>query len=188
MSSNATAASRILALIACTLGLALATSTEARADPLLAPEGHCADENSTTASHAALRLSMRCLINYARERVGQDHLPYTATLDRSSDLKSFELRRRCGDDFSHRPCGTSFRSAFTRGGYPASAAIGENLAWCAGACGRPRRIMLSWLESPGHRDNLLRGKWEDQGVWVSRPSSWMGHDDALVWVSHFGRP
>jgi uncharacterized protein YkwD len=155
-------ATRILALIACTLSLALATSADAQADPLMAPQGHCADENSTTASHADLRLSMRCLINYAREQVGQDSLPYTATLDRSADLKSYGLRRRCGDDFSHRPCGTSFRSAFTSAGYPASAAIGENLAWCPGACGRPCRIMLSWLESPGHRENLLRERWEDQ--------------------------
>lgn len=172
----------LVAVLVCLLAPA-----PAGADGPLAPKGRCANAQSTTAPHAQLRLAMRCLVNHARAHEGLRALPYTARLDRSADIKSYRMRNRCGGgQFTHRPCETSFRSTFTKAGYPRSATIGENLAWGAGSRGRPRAMMRAWLASPGHRANLLDPRWRDQGVWVSRPSKWLGHDDALVWVSQFG--
>jgi len=41
---------------------------------------------------------------------------------------------------------------------------GENLAWGLSNDGTPRNIVQGWMRSPGHRANILNGRFRDLGV------------------------
>jgi uncharacterized protein YkwD len=45
--------------------------------------------------------------------------------------------------------------------------LGENLAWGTGSLGTPRGAVQAWLDSPGHRANLLRRGYRDVGIGVA---------------------
>jgi uncharacterized protein YkwD len=67
---------------------------------------------------------------------------------------------------------------------------GENLAWGAPDIGA-RRAVRWWLESPGHRANLLARGWRDVGVAAVRVDDPAGYydawDDVTLVVAEFGR-
>ena len=45
-------------------------------------------------------------------------------------------------------------------------AIGENLAWGTGALATPASIMQAWMNSPGHRENILDPEYREIGIGV----------------------
>ena len=45
-------------------------------------------------------------------------------------------------------------------------ALGENLAWGTGSLGTPRGAVDSWMDSPGHRANILKRTYRELGVGV----------------------
>jgi uncharacterized protein YkwD len=45
-------------------------------------------------------------------------------------------------------------------------ALGENLAWGTGSYGTPRGAVEAWMDSPGHRANILKRSFRDMGVGV----------------------
>jgi uncharacterized protein YkwD len=45
-------------------------------------------------------------------------------------------------------------------------ALGENLAWGTGALGTPRGAVDAWMDSPGHRANILKRTYRELGVGV----------------------
>jgi len=51
-------------------------------------------------------------------------------------------------------------------GYPGRF-IGENIAWGSGSSSTPRMIVSSWMNSPGHRANILDGDFKDWGVGIA---------------------
>jgi uncharacterized protein YkwD len=44
--------------------------------------------------------------------------------------------------------------------------LGENLAWGTGSLGTPRGAVEAWMDSPGHRANLLKPGYREMGVGV----------------------
>ena len=42
--------------------------------------------------------------------------------------------------------------------------MGENLAWGTGSLGKPQVIVREWLNSPAHRENLLRAGYRRVGI------------------------
>jgi len=42
--------------------------------------------------------------------------------------------------------------------------MGENLAWGTGSLGTPQVIVREWLNSPAHRENLLRAGYRRVGI------------------------
>ena len=63
-------------------------------------------------------------------------------------------------------------------------AFGENLAWAAGQL-RARRIVRMWMESPGHRANLLRPGWTRVGI-GARVGSFLGYGATVVTADFAG--
>jgi uncharacterized protein YkwD len=45
-------------------------------------------------------------------------------------------------------------------------AFGENLAWGTGSLATPRSIMKAWMDSPGHRTNVVRRAYREIGIGV----------------------
>jgi uncharacterized protein YkwD len=63
-------------------------------------------------------------------------------------------------------------------------AFGENLAWGTGPYASARIIVRMWMESPGHRANLLRPGWTRVGI-GARVGSFLGYGGATVITADF---
>ena len=164
----------------------LAGKETSRYGSFLAPTSACPNQTQIRASFGEQLEAMRCLVNWARGRVGLRPLRHSAVLDRSSHLKAVAINR-CRD-FSHTACGRPFAWAFERAGYLGGRSwqVGENLAAGQGSFGSPRGALVAWLNSPGHRHNLLEPVWRDLGVALVYSRGILGLGTAAVWVSQFG--
>ena len=67
------------------------------------------------------------------------------------------------NEFSHTACGRAFDFHVAALGGSACA-TGENIAWGSGSLGTVRNRMSGWLESSGHRANILSTRYRDQGI------------------------
>ena len=126
---------------------------------------------------------MRCLHNFARREAGRPGLRAVPPLARSSNRKSGDILR-C-DDFSHTACGRDFTYWIRRTGYGRCFSAGENIASWSGAGGSPRAIMRLWLNSSGHRRNILSRSFSDIGVGL-RIGNLDGVPETQVWTTHLG--
>ena len=126
---------------------------------------------------------MRCLTNFARRRAARPPLSSVARLNRSARRKSADILR-C-DQFDHEACGRPFTYWIDRSGYLDGRCwrAAENIAFGTGVLGTPRRIFTGWLQSAGHRRNLL-GAYDDLGVGLRR-GRLDRYGDARVWTQHF---
>jgi uncharacterized protein YkwD len=67
--------------------------------------------------------------------------------------------------------------------------VGENLAWGAGGAETPARIVRAWMRSPGHRKNILNGRFRDIGIGITDGAPVTGvtaASDAATYVNNFG--
>ena len=75
-----------------------------------------------------------------------------------------------GSYFSHTGRdGSGVRDRIERTGYLAGDGdwlIGENLAWGTGALATPGSIMQAWMNSPGHRENILNPEYREIGIGI----------------------
>lgn len=78
-------------------------------------------------------------------------------------------------------------TSYLRGGR--SWVVGENLAWGAGGAETPTRIVRAWMKSPGHRRNILNGRFRDIGIGITpgAPVAGVGAaSGAATYVNEFG--
>jgi uncharacterized protein YkwD len=61
---------------------------------------------------------------------------------------------------------------------------GENLAWGTGAYASARHVVRGWMESPGHRANLLRPGWKRIGLGALK-GNFLGYSGATVVTADF---
>ena len=149
----------------------------------LAPESVCPGGEDRDAPAADQVRTMLCLIDYARRVAGLRALPENDALTRAATLKGEDVIR-C-KDFNHNACGKDPRAVANDAGYP-QASWGENLYVASGPNGAPRPALDGWLNSDGHRENLLRPSWTEQGVALLEAKHFDGGPDAALWVSEFG--
>lgn len=88
-------------------------------------------------------------------------------LQRAARAHSKDMIRR--DYFSHDTKGKyTFDRRLKSFGYTARGfryyTIGENIAYGSGSRGAPRNIMRAWMKSPGHRRNILNGRFREIGI------------------------
>jgi len=94
----------------------------------------------------------------ATRREGLHTLTVAPDLSRAAADFSSDMVRE--SFFRHRaPAGPDLAGRLTRGGYLGPAAtdwiVGENLAWARGSAATPYGLVAAWMESPGHRHNVL---------------------------------
>jgi uncharacterized protein YkwD len=174
-----------IAVLACLACLGGAGAASAADDPLLAPSGTCPSTDQLNLDEAAAQQAMLCLTNWARTQSGLPALQLDASLNEAGQAK-LAADLSCGE-FTHTPCGNPFSSVFstylagTRG-YQ----IGENIAWGTGHYGTPRETMNGWLQSPGHRANILTGAFRDVGIGYLPNQAFQGYGGAALWSQEFG--
>jgi uncharacterized protein YkwD len=154
-------------------------------DKYLAPTEKCTPQTDRSAAVDAQELAMRCMVNYARRAAGVS--PLVGTNDKlmvSADRKAADIVR-C-QQFSHTACGRPFTYHMQQVGYATGCyGAGENIAWGSGSYGTVRSIMSSWLNSDGHRANILNPRFKEQGVGLVI-GTMSGYANAAVWVNQFG--
>src|SRR3954447_10637298 len=177
-------------IFACVLCAALLCgSARAEDDPyalFLAPAGTCGPADAQLGiDEQTAQLTMLCLTNYARQHAGLSPLSLNATLTTAGAAK-LHADVSCGV-FSHEPCGQPFDTVFAP--YTAGASafqIGENIAWGTGSFGTPRSIMDAWLNSTGHRENILTPNFKELGIGYLSNQAFQGTVGAVLWSQQFG--
>ena len=137
----------------------------------------CADTDLRPAADnlPRVRAAILCLHNQVRARKGLPALKENARLRRAAAGHS---RAMVSDGFFEHttPAGVTMIDRILRTRYvdrDESWTLGENLAWGTGELATPRGAIAAWLESPGHRANLLKRSFREVGVGVvlGNPSS-----------------
>ncbi|HRH26272.1 MAG TPA: CAP domain-containing protein [Candidatus Paceibacterota bacterium] len=120
--------------------------------------------------------------NRVRTDEGVAALSQNATLARSAARKVEDMFQK--QYFEHvSPEGSGADSFVKEVGYE-YVSIGENLA--LGQFKNEADLVRAWMESPGHRENILRAQFQEIGVAVGY-GLYEGKQ-VLIAVQHFGRP
>jgi len=141
----------------------------------------CSGQDNAGASTSAQERTMRCLVNQERKRRGLKPLGAPRTLAGAAARKSADILR-C-DQFSHEACGREFTHWIERSGY-GGCGWAENIAYGTGSFATPRSIFRSWMNSSGHRRNIL-GDYDDIGIGL-QVGNLGGEGGAHVWTQQFG--
>ena len=120
--------------------------------------------------------------NKQREKYGLVPLKENQLLDKSALAKVEDMFEN--QYFSHySPSGEGVSDLAKKFGYD-FLLIGENLAM--GNFSSDEDLVLAWMESPGHRENILNEKYQEIGVAVKKGT----FEGKEVWIAvqHFGLP
>ncbi len=140
------------------------------------------DIEITSMSPARHRVAVTQLINAERRKHGLRPLLPSRQLVVSARTWAFIQKRNDGalshGNFARR----ALRFPFVVNGKPKRRrTVGENLAFGTGPFSTPREIVKDWMNSPGHRSNILK-PWQFGAVWSSKTGG-----DGVTVVQHFGR-
>src|SRR3954470_369760 len=109
-----------------------------------------------------------CLLNDERAAAGLRPLTYSAPLTTPS--AAYSTRMVAENFFAHvSPDGTTLESRLTAARYIAPDGdwfVGENLAWGQGDLATARNIAIAWMNSPGHRHNILEPEFTEVGIGI----------------------
>lgn len=112
------------------------------------------DDNQSESEFAAEVLR---LVNEERSRAGLPALALDQSVEKAANVRAKEIV----SSFSHtRPDGTSFSTALKESGASYRGA-GENIAWGQKT---PAQVMEGWMNSAGHRANILNKSFTRIGV------------------------
>lgn len=118
------------------------------------------------------------LTNRKRRAHGCRALRASSALRKSSRRHTITMARH--DEMSHRlPGEPDFTVRITRAGYRGWTMVAENVARGFGTAGS---VVRAWMESPGHRRNILNCRLRHLGVGVVHSGG------QLWWTQNFGRP
>jgi uncharacterized protein YkwD len=177
----ARAQSLFIAAVAATA--AFIPAPAAHAAPASCPKADVLPSNMTAKQ---ARVATLCLINAERRRHGLQRLRYNHRLRVAGTRHVRDMVR--ARYFSHDSrSGRAFDTRIGRTGYARGhrASVGENLAWGSGSSATPRSIVRNWMNSPGHRSNILQPMFREVGVAVVRGTP-RGLDGA-TYATEFGR-
>lgn len=122
---------------------------------------------------AALVTVLVCMTSYARTQYGLSPVTAQASLMAAAQAKTQDMQR-CG--YSHTACGRDFSFWLTAKGYTGRC-YAENIAQGQST---PGEVFRAWMNSQGHRDNILNPKYKDIGV-ASGPSA-----GGALWAMELG--
>lgn len=138
-----------------------------------------------------IRRATLCLLNGERTARGlrplREHVVLRSAAARYARTM---VRRRF---FAHdAPDGSTMTSRIRRTSYLRKARtwwLAENLAWGAGEQSTPAQTVRGWMDSPGHRRNVLDGTFRDIGIGIAygAPARISGIRAKATYVTEFGR-
>lgn len=129
------------------------------------PEVDIAPESGNLGQIEAATL---CLLNGVRADEGLQPVQLNSSLARAAAAHAADMV--ANSYFAHEGRdGSEIKDRIGATGYlPTNATwtIGENLAWGTGALATPKATMNAWMNSKGHRDNILAADYRDIGFGI----------------------
>ena len=141
-----------------------------RRAPAKAAAQECAnaDLEATQDNLSEIRAAILCLHNQIRAENGLPSLRENKKLRKAALGHSRDMVK--DRYFEHTtPEGVTMVDRILRAKYVREDqgwALGENLAWGTGSYGTPRGAVEAWMDSPGHRANILKRTFREMGVGV----------------------
>jgi uncharacterized protein YkwD len=136
------------------------------APPAQAAECNGANVLPVLAGFPTAQAATLCLLNAERSTRGLPALATQPALEAAATAHSQAMVQQ--RFFAHvSPGGQTIKQRLSS--YIASVAnwaMGENLAWGEGALATPAAIVKGWMESPGHRVNILSATFEEIGIGI----------------------
>jgi uncharacterized protein YkwD len=153
---------RLVAVVAALAAIALCAPAAASADDCAGADLVPATDNLAAVGQATL-----CLLNQQRAANGVAALTENGRLTSAS--AGYSQRMVSEAFFAHEaPDGATLVDRLTGAGYSVDDAIvvGENIGWGQGALARARSMVQAWMDSPGHRANLLSDDYTEVGLGI----------------------
>jgi uncharacterized protein YkwD len=144
----------------------VAAWTLAAGSPATASSCPNTDHQVNGLSQDAMEGSIACLVNEQRTAYGIGPVQLNDDLRRAALSHSSEMVSQ--GYFEHTsPAGVTFvnrieDTGYTRGVH--SWVVGENLVWGNGPLSTPQTLVTAWMNSPPHRENLLRARFREIGI------------------------
>jgi len=127
-----------------------------------------------------IRAEMLAEVKAVRRKAGAPPLRLNRDLQESAQAHAEDMLAR--GYFAHQsPSGTTVRERARKAGYDWRA-IGENIAEGQTSV---NEVMSTWMNSPGHRKNILSPDFRDLGLGLAAGRSKNG-EYRVVWVQNFG--
>ena len=142
-------------------------------------------KNIAQVEHATL-----CLVNEERTSRGLGRLTPVGSLQSVASAHAARMVRH--RFFEHTsPGGETFVARIKRTGYLRWSmrrwSVGENLAWGSGSRATPGSIVSAWMDSAGHRRNILDRDFDELGLGIATGAPKAGvSGDAATYVNEFG--
>ena len=115
-----------------------------------------------------VRAAILCLHNQIRVQAGLPALKTNAKLQKSATGQSNDMV--ANGYFDHTsPDGDTFVDRIVGSGYVKRNdgwTLGENLAWGTGDLGTPQGVMNAWMNSAGHKANILKRAYKEVGIGI----------------------
>ena len=140
-----------------------------------------------SATNRALVRATLCLLNTQRARHGLGALRLNSALSTAARLHSRAMVSK--RFFSHTaPGGATFLDRIKATGYLSTARswnVGENIAYGSGSLSTPRSISRAWMNSAGHRANILNSVYRSIGIGIA--SGTPAGSGGATYTTDFGR-
>jgi uncharacterized protein YkwD len=171
------------AALLCAAIFAAIPAASASADPACPGS----DLQPSTANLPQVEAATLCLINVQRAQNGLAALTANsvlqgAALQHSQDMVNhnfFSHDSSSGEDFEDRILRFKYAPPNTEW------VAGENIAWGTLSLSTPDAIVVSWMNSPEHRANILSGDFKELGVGVD-PATPSGDPSGATYTADFG--
>jgi uncharacterized protein YkwD len=135
-----------------------------------------------------LSAAVLCLVNAERAALGLPGLNESPQLDEAAI--GMAQRMVTEHFFSHNtPDGKNVVERIEPTGYIPNSSdwvVGENLAWGSGALSTPQAIVNGWMNSPGHKANILAPDYKDIGLAAAMGAPSTSVTGGTVYVNDFG--
>jgi uncharacterized protein YkwD len=129
-----------------------------------------------------------CLLN--GERADHGLAPLAVNEKLGAAASAFAQDLVAGSYFSHTARdGSDVLDRIERTGYiegDRGWRIGENLAWGTGVLATPGSIMQAWMNSPGHRENILNPAYREIGIGVATGNPARTDGAGATYATEFG--
>jgi uncharacterized protein YkwD len=183
---------RVLALAVCLIvaTLCLSAAPASAADWSAQAASACPNATLTPSGEnlREIRGAVLCLLNRERTSRGMKRLHSNTKLRKAAERHSRNMN--ANDFFDHvSPSGSTPLARVKASGYLTGAdsfSVGENIGWGESRLSTPLEMVRAWMNSAGHKANILRREFRHVGIGVNLGAP-IGGAGGATYTTEFGK-